>query len=205
MRGSIGVKAAWCGPVLLAVAMLGACASKAHVPPRPATAIAPDDRFVPVNFSLDAGEYVMAPEAQVAQYIADSIRTSGRFVRVERMRPVWPHTLVMTYRWKGAHTAAQTAGALVSAATLLIVPAPLTEEHTLTIEVLDGPMPIKQFVYTEQVKTSLSLFNDPVDDRKAGIDRILARFYAELATSKVIPQAKDVLPKDPVAKEQTAF
>jgi hypothetical protein len=121
------------------------------------------------------------------------------------MRPVWPHTVIMTYRWKGAHSAAQTAGALVSAATLLLVPAPLSEEHTLTIDVLDGPMPVKQFVYTEQVKTSLSLFNDPVDDRKAGVDRLLARFYAELATSKVIPQAKDVLPHDQPAKAQTAF
>jgi hypothetical protein len=205
MRASIGVKAAWCGALVLGAAMLGACASSAHKPPPPAAAIAPDDRFVPVNFSLDAGEYVMAPEAQVAQYISDSVRNSGRFVRVERMRPVWPHTLVMTYRWKGAHTAAQTVGALASAATLLIVPAPLTEEHTLTVEVLDGPMPIRQFVYTEQVKTSLSLFTDPVNDRKAGIDRILARFYAELATTKVIPQAKDVLPKEAVAREQTAF
>ncbi len=185
--------------------MLGACASTAHTPPQPAVAIAPDDRFVPVNFSLDAGEYVQANEALIAQYISDSFRSSGRFVRVERMRPVWPHTVIMTYRWKGAHTAAQTAGALVSAATLLLVPAPLSEEHTLTIDVLDGPMPIKQFVYTEKVKTSLSLFNDPVDDRKAGVDRLLARFYAELATSKVIPQAKDVLPQDEPAKAQTSF
>lgn len=206
MRGSTGSRAVGiCTVIVCMAAMLGACASTPHLPPKPTTAIAPDDRFVPVNFSLDAGEYVMANEAQVAQYISDSVRNSGRFVRVERMRPVWPHTLVMTYRWKGAHTAAQTAGAIVSAATLLIVPAPLTEEHTLTIEVLDGLMPIKQFVYTEQVRTSLSLFNDPVDDRKAGIDRILARFYAELETSKVIPQAKDVLPKEAVAKERTAF
>jgi hypothetical protein len=203
MRGSCGSKAAWYGSLIVAFALLGACTSAPHRPP-PATAIAPDDRFVPVNFSLDAGEYVMATEAQVAQYIADSVRGSGRFVRVERLRPVWPHTLVMTYRWKGAQGAAQTAGAIVSAATLLLVPAPLTEEHTLTIEVLDGPTPIRAFVYTEQVKTSLSLFNDPVDDRKAGIDRILARFYAELATSKVIPQAKDVLPRE-AAKAQTAF
>lgn len=202
---AIGRKATRGATLILCALLLGACATTSHAPPKPLVAIAPDDRFVPVNFSLDAGEYVMAPEAQVAQYIADSVRSSGRFVRVERMRPVWPHTLVMTYRWKGAHTTAQTVGALASAATLLIVPAPLTEEHTLTIEVLDGPMPIKQFVYTEQVKTSLSLFTDPVNDRKAGIDRILARFYAELATSKVIPQAKDVLPKEAVAREQTAF
>ncbi|MGH8519525.1 MAG: hypothetical protein ACREUE_18895 [Panacagrimonas sp.] len=199
------MKAAWCGTLLGVCAMLGACASSSHVPPQPLTAIAPDDRFVPVNFSLDAGEYVQANEAQVAQYISDQFRTSGRFVRVERMRPVWPHTVIITYRWKGAHTAAQTAGALVSAATLLLVPAPLSEEHTLTIDVLDGPMPVKQFVYTEQVKTSLSLFNDPVDDRKAGVDRMLARFYAELATSKVIPQARDVLPQDEAAKAQTSF
>ncbi|MCC2656361.1 MAG: hypothetical protein K0Q76_1469 [Panacagrimonas sp.] len=200
MRASIRMKAT----LILSAAMLGACASTAHVVPQPAVDIAPDDRFVPVNFSLDAGEYVMENEAQVAQYISDSVRGSGRFVRVERMRPVWPHTLVMTYRWKGTHTAAQTAGAIASVATLMLLPAPLREEHTLTIEVLDGPMPIKQFVYTEQVKTSLSLFNDPVEDRKAGIDRILARFYAELATSKIIPQAKDVLPKNAV-KEQTSF
>jgi len=206
MRRSFeAMKAAWCGSSILVAALLGACATTSHTPPAPTVAIAPDDRFVPVNFSLDAGEYVLAHEAEVAQYIADSVRTSGRFVRVERMRPVWPHTLVMTYRWKGAHSAAETAGALVSAATLLIVPAPMTEEHTLTIDVLDGPMPVKQFVYTEQVKTSLSLFKDPVNDRKAGIDRILARFYADLATSKIVPQAKDVLPKDAVAKTQTLF
>jgi hypothetical protein len=206
MRGSVGLrKAAWCGSLILFAAMLGACATAPHNPPVPTVAIAPDDRFVPVNFSLDAGEYVLAHEAEVAQYIADSVRASGRFVRVERMRPVWPHTLVMTYRWKGAHSAAQTAGALVSAATLLIVPAPMTEEHTLTIDVLDGPMPVKQFVYTEKVNTSLSLFNDPVNDRKAGIDRILARFYSELASSKIIPQAKDVLPKEAAAKTQTSF
>ena len=185
--------------------MLGACASTPHTPPPPIVAITPDDRFVPVNFSLDAGEYVLAHEAEVAQYIADSVRTSGRFVRVERMRPVWPHTLVMTYRWKGTHSAAETAGALVSAATLLLVPTPMTEEHTLTIDVLDGPMPVKQFVYTEKVKTSLSLFRDPVNDRKAGIDRILARFYSDLSSSKIVPQAKDVLPKEAVARTQTSF
>lgn len=204
MRGSTW-KSAWrCALIVGAATLLGACASSPHMPP-PATAIAPDDRYVPVNFSLDAGEYVMANEAQVAQYISDSVRNSGRFVRVERMRPVWPHTIVITYRWKDAHTAAQTAGAIVSMATLLMVPTPLTEEHTLTIEVLDGLMPIKQFVYTEQVRTSLSLFNDPVDDRKAGIDRILARFYAELETSRIIPQAKDVLPNEAVARERAAF
>lgn len=184
---------AWLHGATLAVSIgLSACSS-APVAKQTLAPIAPDDRYVPVNFALDAGEYISVHEAAVARHLSETFRNSGRFVRVERNVATWPQTLLMTYRWQPSRSAGEFAGAMASAATLLIVPAPLTEQHTLKVEILQGGIPVKEFSYTEEVKTSLSLFNDPVEDRKLGVERLLNRFYADLAESKVIPRAKDVL------------
>lgn len=186
---------------LLLAANMTACSTAPSVKPI-AAPIAAGDRFVPINFALDAGAYITMQDAVVAQHLSDAVSNSGRFVRVERKLATWPQTILMTYRWEPSKSAGELAGVLASAATLMIIPAPLTEQHTIKVEILERGIPVKEFNYTEEVKTSLSLFNDPVKDRKLGVERLLDRFYVDLAETRIIPRANDVFAK---GKEQKSF
>ncbi|MCH9826668.1 MAG: hypothetical protein K0U79_02860 [Gammaproteobacteria bacterium] len=185
-------KNAW-AVALCALAMLSGCGA-ANTVTKPATA--PEDRFVPVNFTLDAGEYLTLQQAEVANHLSNAVVQSDRFVRVERGVMRWPFTLQMKYGAENEMTTAEFAGLMVSAASLFVIPSKTTETHRLTVDLFVGSTLARTFTYDEELTLTTVIFKQHGSDRKACVDRLLDRFYEDLEAADLIPHVRDFAPTD---------
>lgn len=171
--------------------LLTACGSR-HV--RPGSASLPDeDRYVAMNLFLNANDFVSVDQAAMLRYLGESLRDSGRFSRLDGGMLRWPYTLQIKYQWKKPNIAGEFALALGSAATLGIVPSPLTELHSYRFEIVHGTEIIRVFEYEETVKSSMSIFSmDKIaKDRMISMDKVLARFFEDLSVSGIVPHVGD--------------
>jgi hypothetical protein len=177
--------------VLVLLTMAG-CGSQ-HVRPNSA-GLPEEDRYVAMNLFINTNDFVSADQARMLRYLGDSLKASGRFSRLDGGMLRWPYTLQVRYEWKREDTAADFAAAMGSAATLMIVPAPITEVHHYSFEVVEGTETRKVFEYEEKVKSSVSIFNmgKVEKDRQESMDRVLARFFAELDASNLVPHLRDL-------------
>jgi hypothetical protein len=171
--------------------LLTACGSQ-HV--RPSGASLPEkDRYVAMNLFLNTNDFVSADQANMLRYLGESLKSSGRFSRLDGGMLRWPYTLQIKYEWRKPNLAGEFALALGSAATLGIVPSPLTELHSYSFEVVHGTDVVRDFKYEETVKSSMSVFNmgKIEKDRMASMDKVLARFFEDLETSGIVPHVGD--------------
>ncbi|WP_440223852.1 hypothetical protein ACQQ2N_01240 [Dokdonella sp. MW10] len=185
---------------LLAVSCLSMSAcSTPHKRPTP-VAVAESERFPPVNLFVDAGDYVTPWQADLMRYLRESVEVAQQFTDVSSRRARWPYTIVITYAVKPPeNSAAVTAAAMASAATLFIVPAPIAEIHAVEISVELGGETLHTFTYEEPIKDSIALFdfNKFANVRNAAVDRILSRFFQDLRASKILPTRGDIVEPEP--------
>jgi hypothetical protein len=181
---------------------LAGCASQKAIPTQ--YALPDDEKYIPINLDVSAGRYISEPEAQVVNYIYDSFDQSGLFADIETSVLRWPYTIVVKHSWEQPMDASETAGTLVSAATLLVVPGFFDELHTLEVEILAGNALIKALTYTQEIETALSLYHRPVEDRKQGINVMLNQLFSDLEKEGLIPTVADIKIKKQ-QKTQTEF
>jgi hypothetical protein len=172
--------------------LLSACGSQ-HV--RPSGASLPEkDRYVAMNLFLNTNDFVSADQANMLRYLGESLKDSGRFSRLDGGMLRWPYTLQIKFEWKKPNIAGEFALALGSAATLGIVPSPMTELQSYSFEIVHGTEVVRDFKYEETVKSSMSVFNmgKIQKDRMASMDKVLARFFDELEASGIVPHVGDL-------------
>jgi len=188
---------------VLAVTLIAGC-TPAHVRPKLAV-IAEGERFPAINLYINTGDFVTAEHAQLIRYLGGSIRESGRFARVDVGMLRWPFTLQVTYNWERRESVGTFAAGMASAATLLIVPAPIVEAHTYKFELSLGTEVIRVFEYEDPTKSSVSLFSfgKLQSERQRGIDRIIQQFFSDLESSGALPLEKDVAGKKAAANVAT--
>lgn len=147
------------------------------------------DKYIAINLDVDAGRYVAMHEANVVEHIYDSFEQSGLFSDVETSFRRWPVTVQVKYSWEQPeiNTGKGFAKTMVSASTLLLIPAVLTENHTLKVRIVSGNNIVEAFEFTEEVETALSLYHDPVEDRKNGISRMMEKVFDKIKKEKLIP------------------
>lgn len=155
------------------------------------------DQFVAINLGVDAGRYIYSHEAHVVDHIYQSFEKSGLFQDVETAFPRWPVTVQIKYSWDQpkAGSGENFAKAMVSASTLLVVPAFVEENHTINARIIVGDKLVGKFEYTEKVSTAMSLFHDPVEDRKNGVNKMVQRLFEEIKVKKLIPTVADIVQK----------
>lgn len=176
--------------ILIVLSIASGCAS---VPEIQRPVIPEGDRFVPVNYFFDTSDYSTVNEAKSAQYLTESLLKSGRFVQLDRGIARWPHTLQIKYKRLNSESPVETAGFLLSAATLFVVPTKVTHKYVLSIELFAGNVLLKKFTYEEEMASIVSIFKDPLKDDYESIERLLSKFYADLDASNLLPRAKDVM------------
>lgn len=176
------------------VVALSACASPRAVPQ--VYEIDEGQRFAPVNLTIDAGEYVQLNTALVANYLSQAVHASGQFSVIEKAFLRWPYTINIKYNWQQAMDAAGFAGTMVSASTLLVVPGYLDEVHSLDVIVMFRDTVIKQERYSTDLRTALSLWHDPIEDRKNAVNILLEKMFTDLRSSKLIPLINDLRKQD---------
>lgn len=178
---------------VLALCVTIVACSSAHVRPT-MPPVAADERYPPINLYINAGDFVTGHQARMLRYLGDSLRESGRFSRVDLARLRWPLTLEVDYSFTRKESAATFAGAMVAAASLMLLPAPIVEVHTYRFSLSEGTEVLKTFDYEHVLETSYSNFdpNNLENDRFASMDVIVARFFTELAASGVLPRMRDI-------------
>lgn len=93
----------------------------------PSYDVTSDQRFTRISLDVDAGQYINIHDASVVDHIYNLFRDSGLFADVETALNRWPITVQIQYSSdQHENTATLTTKAALSAATLLIVPAPVT-------------------------------------------------------------------------------
>lgn len=175
--------------VLAALVVICGCTATPEPPPK--YEVAEVDKFAPINFDVYAGEYVTAQTSEVANFIARTVADSGRFIHVQSGMNRWPFSVQLKYGFTQKIGAMEFIGTMISAASLLIIPGSLPEEHTYSFHVLYGPNLIAKYNYSEQVKNKLWLFNMSHDVRKDAAARTVKKFISDLERDKVIPTARD--------------
>ena len=173
---------------------LFACASPKAVTKK--YEISEDSLFVPINLDVSAGEYVTHNTASVVSYLSDSISKSGQFSRIDRSFLRWPYTVEIRYSWEQPMDAADFAGTMLSASTLLIVPGYMDEIHTMEVTVLQGDVIIRTVTYTAEIETALSLWHDPIEDRKNAINMLLEDMFKDFRANHILPTIKELEPSN---------
>ena len=177
-------------PIMILIMLLAGCAT-----PKVTTQqydLKGKSQFSPINLDVDAGRYVYAHEAAVADFIESYFKDSGLFSRIDERRLRYPYTINITYGWEQPMDAKELTGVMVSSASLLVIPGKVKEIHTLKVEILSGDDIIKEIEYKEDVTTALSWYHDPVEDRKAGVKIMLEKLFSELIEDDIIPRESTI-------------
>lgn len=174
----------------LVVVLVCGCAAVPEPPPR--YEVADADRFAPINLDVYAGEYVSRSTQEVVSVITQSMTESGRFAHVQMGRERWPFSVQVTYGFTQTYGVVEFLASMVSAASLLIIPAPLPERHLYRFEVLYGPSLLASYEYSEDIKNKLWLFNVNNQVRKDAAIRVIKQFIADLERDTVLPTGRDV-------------
>lgn len=178
-------------PSLLAISLvLTACASPVATPEKFQTLN--EDKYAPINLDIYAGEYVTEQMSNIVRYMRESVIESNLFSDVATGFSRWPLTVHLRYGITSDMDAGEFAGTMVSAATMLIVPAPFTEQHNLGAYIYAGPTPIASYNYTQEVEVTMSLFHDPEEDRKNGAKLLLRKFFDDLRNKQPLPTIREI-------------
>ena len=170
------------------------CASPKAIPRK--YEIPEQDLFVPINLNISAGEYVTHHTAQVVNYLADSIRQSGQFSRIESSFLRWPYTVEIRYSWEQPMGAGDFAGTIVSASTLLIVPGYMDEMHRIEVTLFYRNVVVKSAHYQTEIQTALSLWHNPIEDRKSAINILLTQMFDDFRENALLPTLKEIEPRN---------
>lgn len=176
--------------IVFSFLMMIGCASQKAIPKQ--YNVSQGEKFIPINLHVDAGRYVYNNEARVANYIYDVFEQSNLFDSVETGFLRWPFTIKVKYSWEQPMGAKDFTETMISASTLLLVPAFIDETHTLNVEILYGNETINSVKYSEPVEVGLSLYHDPIEDRKNGMNRLLERFFSEIQEKQLLPKISDI-------------
>ena len=175
---------------ILTLFALSACTATA---PKPAAyQLDENNKYLPVNMDIYAGEYVTPQMSNIVRYMQESFVGSNLFSDVSAGFKRWPLTIQLKYEITRDFDALEFAGTMVSAATLLIVPAPMSEHHKLEANIYSGAQMIKSYKYDEKVGITMSLFHNPEEARKAGARLLINKFFSDLAKDQVIPKIGEV-------------
>jgi len=180
-------------PVAMGLALLLTACGSRHVRPTGAS-LPKEDRYIAMNVFINTNDFVSVDQARMLRYLRESLEQSGRFSRLDVGMLRWPYTLQIKFEWSKPNIAGEFALALGSAATLGIVPSPMTELQSYSFEIVHGTEVVKAFDYKETVKSSMSIFNmgKIEQDRMVSMDKVLARFFEELDASGVVPRLGDL-------------
>jgi hypothetical protein len=200
--------AATASACLLALALAG-CASPAPSgsgeEPRklPSLAAYAANPFVPVNLYLNANVHASGQQAALVEHIAQRLRDSNAFVRVDRGVQRWPITLQATYRVDAVGSGADRARRVGGWLTLGLLPVRVGKVHTLVVEVFEEPESLATLELALTARDRVSLYDlaDPDRDERAAAETLLERMLAELAARKLVPRWSEFKPGQPQKKK----
>lgn len=146
------------------------------------------DPYVPVNVYINPGDWVNQYQAPALVYLANHIRDSSAFARIDRITR-WPVSLEIHYEKRNKDELAGFAAVMVFAGTLGVVPVNIVQVHTLRVEVFHGSIPIKKLEYEETIENRLSFYDLTNENRadKAAIDRLIPKLIRDLRTQNLVP------------------
>jgi hypothetical protein len=195
---------------LLALALAALAAGCATAPPadiaaatpRPLAAYAADP-FVPVNLYLNANQQLTPRQAQLVEHVAQQLRDSGAFVRIDRGVQRWPITLQASYRIEGDTGGGDTVRRVLGALTLGLVPVHVSDTHTLFAEVFAEPETLAALELSVTARRRVSLYDafGPDHSWRAAADALVERLLAEVAQRKLIPRWNTFKPDEPKKKK----
>ena len=99
---------------------------------------------------------------------------------------------MIRYSWEQQTDILDFAEIMISASTLLLLPASLEETHTIEVQIYLGNEVISTTLYTEEVQTAMSLYHNPVEDRKQGMNRLLEKLFADIQEQRILPTLADI-------------
>lgn len=188
------MKRFWFVGLALAGLILSGCASKAVPTKYPVTET---EVFPAINLYIDAGHYISHNTASVMEYMERSVQGSGLFSAVEVFNPSWPLTLHLEYDWQQPMDPAQFAGLMVSAATLLVIPAPMSETHSISARLFLGDKVFFTKKYSKTATVHMSLYSDPIEERKKLVQSMIDELLNDLQQNKTLPRLSDFEKTEP--------
>lgn len=178
---------------LIAILTLFALSGCTATAPKPAAyQLDQNNKYLPVNIEIYAGAYVTPQMSNIVRYMQESIVGSNLFSDVSTGFKRWPLTIQLKYEITRDFDALDFAGTIVSAATLLIVPAQMSELHKLEANIYSGSQMIRSYRYEEKAGVTMSLFHNPEEERKAGARLLINKFFSDLEKHHAIPKIGEV-------------
>jgi hypothetical protein len=171
------------------------CGDKAITNRKDTSVIATTDPLVSINLVFDS--VTVDTSAQVER-MANHVRSSGLFSKVDIAGRQWAYTVVLRYginRPETDKSAADIVQGLAAAATLFVVPHPDRQTQALDAAVLLNGMVVQTFSYHEDVNVQTGVLKRSTDIQMTEIaDRLLDRFLAEIVAAKVLPRKSELEP-----------
>jgi hypothetical protein len=190
----------WKAAAVLCAVVLGGCVT---VDPPPLAPTQAKNPFAPVTVFVNPNEHVGAAHAELLEYIATRIETSGVFLRVDRGVQRWPTTLQLRHRWSYVEEPANTSARVGVWLTLGLIPMHVRKRHRLDVEVILEPEPVASLYYEEEAAAWVSWYTlarvRAAD--QAAADRLLERLLAELGSKRIVPRARDLTEPPPPPKK----
>lgn len=146
-----------------------------------------NQKFVPINLKVSCGLVESEFEDELADYIYVSFKKSGLFSAIDAYGETNSVTIKIKYTLEQPMSAKVFTGAVISAASLLLIPGQIDEIHTLRVQILNEDKILKSATYTEQVTAKMSLYHNALDERKIGINKALKQLFDDIRDNNLLP------------------
>ncbi len=178
---------------LLACSLIPACANNSNRSDEHTiellTATPPlESPFVPVNLSINPGEWVNESQAQTLRYLGKRIQESGLFAEVSPGANRWPVTVELNFSFRSVgNQAVEFTNMMASAATLFIIPAVQDSEYVLKVSIYSGPLSIGDREYKLNKNRVIGLFKMTDIDQPA-VDHLVELMKQDFVSQPPLPK-----------------
>lgn len=172
--------------ILLCMEYIVGCASPVTTPIRYNSGN--KHKYDPITLNINSGKYRGALESELADYIYESFRKTGLFLRVDRPPKNNSIVLNINYTLDQPMNPGVFVGTMLSAVSLLLLPVDNDESHSMDVEIFNSGQKIMTATYTEQATTTLSFFHDSLEGRKDGINKLLKQLLEDIANNGILPR-----------------
>jgi len=159
-----------------------------------------ENPFVPVNMSVNPGDWVTPAEAGMLEYLRDRVVSSGTFAAVSPGVQRWPVTLELRFEHKPQSVVADTAAGLLGGGTLLLVPTGSVHDYVLKADLWAGYQTIERREYRIERTRIMWLFKSPLKADHPAIDQLIELMKADFVARPPLPTLREARAQ-PIARE----
>lgn len=156
--------------------------------------------FIPVNMSINPGDWVTQVEAGTLEYLRDRVASSGLFGAVAPGVQRWPVTLELRFEHKPQSVVADTAAGIVAGGTLFLVPSGSVHDYVLKADLWTGYQAIERREYKIARTRKIWLFKSPYKIDHPAIDQLIELMKADFVARPPLPTLRETQQK-PVAQK----